>query len=45
MAHRSTDVSNARIKAQWNLSIKDLRLKDTSLIRTTPVVPAILNHL
>ena len=25
---------------QWNLSIKDLRIKDTSLIRTLSVVPA-----
>ena len=25
---------------QWNISIKDPRYKDTSLIRTLPVVPA-----
>ena len=27
---------------QWNISVKDLRIKDTSLVRTLPVVPATL---
>ena len=28
------------VEIQWNLSIKDLWIKDTSLIRTLPLVPA-----
>ena len=30
----------ADYRMHWNLSIKDLRIKSTSLIRTLPVVPA-----